>query len=398
MAITDVNNKLHISHDRILLNPPVEFQQVGYDNTTLPEVPSGWISGFSNPTGASYDMFGGSVFASRYIMAIGSMPTVSGYYKVSLFNRLTGTHISNITNIIGSGSYAPIVPFGRGSRFCIGIPDRISNTGGVYVYNGSSQGSLIVPFDAATQDKFGTSLSSGCNIVAAGAPGKNSNTGAVYLILPGSSARIFNKIVAHDGVSGDKFGTAVSVQSNRVAVGAPEATTVSGTNSGAVYLYDLHGMFISKLLPPDVGNAQYFGQAVSVASGRVVVAAPQLGAGSVYIYDTAGNYIKKLSPATGMNGDNYGFSVTIGNGRIFVGSPYENSYSGAVYVYDLDGNYLTKLVNPDGLSGTAFGFSCAIYSTTLLIGAVAASSHAGRAYLYTIPETAKELMDVPGYW
>jgi hypothetical protein len=53
------------------------------------------------------------------------------------------------------------------------------------------------------------------------------------------------KLLANDGASGDRFGTAVAISGNRVVVGAPDRDE-NGTDSGVAYIHELDSSLIAR--------------------------------------------------------------------------------------------------------------------------------------------------------
>jgi hypothetical protein len=72
--------------------------------------------------------------------------------------------------------------------------------------------------------------------VVAGAPNKNSNTGAAYEFVPSiASWAQKSELTALDGASGDQFGTSVAVSWSTALVGGP----YKYSSAGAAYVYRL---------------------------------------------------------------------------------------------------------------------------------------------------------------
>jgi hypothetical protein len=97
----------------------------------------------------------------------------------------------------------------------------------------------VTASDSMSGDAFGTDLSLQLGVLAVGAPGANDNQGAVYLFnLLSRAATESQKLLATDGMTGDRFGTAVALKDGILAIGAPRANLRdSGSLSGAVYVF-----------------------------------------------------------------------------------------------------------------------------------------------------------------
>ena len=78
-----------------------------------------------------------------------------------------------------------------------------------------------------------------------GAPGKNSNQGAVYVFTQNSSGYVLlQELTASDGVAGDQFGWAVSQGGSPAApsyilIAAPGKQVNGNANQGAVYVFTI---------------------------------------------------------------------------------------------------------------------------------------------------------------
>jgi hypothetical protein len=116
-----------------------------------------------------------------------------------------------------------------------------------------------------------------------------------------------------------------------------------GASSGSAYIFDLNGTQLAKITASDGTTTDFFGNSVSVGSGRIVVGAyadDDLGSssGSAYIFDLSGTQLVKITASDGAASDFFGNSVAVGSGRIVVGSPNDDdlgSGSGSAYIYKL---------------------------------------------------------------
>lgn len=90
----------------------------------------------------------------------------------------------------------------------------------------------------------------------------------------------------------DRFGFAVSVDGNLMAVGTPLEDDAS-VDGGAVYVYDLSSgtpVFLTRLFSPTPSGSDAFGISVSVSGTRIAVGSFRddvgaINAGSVFVYD-----------------------------------------------------------------------------------------------------------------
>ncbi|MGQ2945516.1 MBG domain-containing protein [Blastomonas fulva] len=344
---------------------------------------------------------------------------------------------------------------------------------------------IAVPLDAF--DLFGTSVSLDGNRMAVGTrqddgPGNTqTDTGAVYLFtfadetfnggrLVGTIGAGYRSSVGLDLAasvtptvvqvgSGDSFGTAVSLDGNRLAIGAPDDDgSIDGLgDSGAVYLFTFadanfggatlqatigHGYVGGKnLWPTEIGAGDQFGFAVSLDGNRLAVGAPrddgasdaQSNAGAVYLFSftdpqfgggllegiagigyTGG---KNLSVADLEADDRFGSSVSLDGNRMAVGAigddgwlnpPASGREIGAVYLFSFAGAEFQSgslqaifglgfegVVNDRDIlldDGDAFGWSVSLDGTRLAVGARGDDgnsnglSDSGAVYLFTFDD------------
>ncbi|RRJ94614.1 hypothetical protein Ga0100231_009920 [Opitutaceae bacterium TAV4] len=157
-----------------------------------------------------------------------------------------------------------------------------------------TQTSKLIASDHATGAYFGSSVSANRSGVIVGSYGKNSNTGAAYyysrLLLPPINPGIIispptltqtAKLIATDAASGDRFGTSVSL-------GDGDDSALIGADgkdgfTGAVYYYRDISVAAGKTanIPQDVkftasdalssGSTPYFGHSVSLNGDRFTI-------------------------------------------------------------------------------------------------------------------------------
>jgi hypothetical protein len=322
---------------------------------------------------------------------------------------LDGNEIAKIDASDGASNdqFGRSVAAGSG-RILVGAPyndDDGSASGEVYFYNQDGQQVLSRrASDAAAGDIFGYSVAIGCNRAVVGAPGNDdngSNSGSAYIFdLDGNE---ITKITASDAALDDQFGFICAIGNGRIVVGAPYNDDGS-TNAGSAYIFDLEGNQIAKITAPDAttSNASLgvqFGRDVAVGSGRIVVGAPfentssSILAGSAYIFDLEGNQIAKITASDGIAYDYFGYAVGVGSGKIVVGAYNDDdngSNSGSAYIFDLDGTQIAKIDASDGASNDNYGRAVAIGSGRVVASAwradVGFAADAGAAYIYKLPQ------------
>lgn len=188
------------------------------------------------------------------------------------------------------------------------------------------------------------------------------------------------KLEASDRATNDMFGFAVAISADVMAVGAPNDDD-EGTNSGAVYLYQmqensLDWVLLKKLVPNDGENQDMFGTSVDLDEDTLVVGAPGANIeGGTYIYerdrggpDNWGQTIKISPDGSGFN--RFGTSVAVSKNSLVVAT--FNRQAAYLYERNLGGNdswNLSKtLVRPNGTAGETFGSIVSIYDDIVVIG------------------------------
>lgn len=267
---------------------------------------------------------------------------------------------------------------------------------------GWRQQSKLTADDGQSDDNFGVSVSIDGDVVLVGADfADNENgeeTGAAYVFVQQNdgSWRQQAKLTADDGLSADYFGGAVSLDGDTAVVGASYADNGEGVYAGAVYAFvrDTEGVWRqqAKLTASDGADSDYFGVSVSVDGDRVLVGADyadtQQGenAGAAYLYarDTAGVWTQraKLTAADGKAADDFGWSVALEGDTALIGSDYADVdrgvNAGAAYLFDrsADGVWQqrAKLSMPEAPAFSYFGESVALFGETAVTGTWAAES------------------------
>ena len=128
-----------------------------------------------------------------------------------------------------------------------------TNTGAVFVFESIgavwSQTQVLTPNDKWAWAHFGGSIDLRGDILAIGAYGHPTSTGASYLFERAKDGTFVQvaQLLASDGAMNDRFGNDVAVGSDFVAVGAPFWTS----EQGAAYVFDLETQpFRNTLKPP----------------------------------------------------------------------------------------------------------------------------------------------------
>ena len=297
-----------------------------------------------------------------------------------------------------------------------------SDAGSVYVYvrdgsNWSEQAQLVPP-SPSNNLVFGIAVAVSGDTIAVGASQddevSSANSGAVYVYTrSGISWTLQQRLIASDPSVGAGFGSALAVDGDSLAVGAPNAN--GGT--GAAYVFTRSGSNWSeqqRLLGSDTAANDFFGGSVALSGDRLVVGAPRADlsgkpdAGAAYAFLRGSNSVwaqqAKLLPVSSSADDNFGISVALGSDTIVVGQPFlgtgAGSNKGAASVYvESAGSWSLQatLTAADGQADDDFGRAVAVAGDLALIAANFADAgttvNAGSAYLFRRNGTSWNQLD-----
>lgn len=291
--------------------------------------------------------FGHSLSIKKNLLAVGER----GHTSVSIY-KFNGDEWALDTTIYGGGTFGHIVSMTNEFLF-VGDPEYKNDNGGaVFVYKNTgdewTQFQKIVAKDREKFDRFGWSLDTQDNKLVIGAYQDTENggwSGSAYIYyFDGSNWVEEQKIIASDGVEGDRFGYSVSLNKDQLMVGA---FTAFEDQSGAAYIFSYDGESweeIRKLTPPDPANMGNYGHSVAINELYAVSGAPYnlhegTSTGAAYIYKkSAENWDlqKKVYPADGDRLDSFGNAVFIVDSLLMIGSPHQSVGNLYLYRYEND--------------------------------------------------------------
>jgi Ca2+-binding RTX toxin-like protein len=282
--------------------------------------------------------------------------------------------------------------------------------------NWSEQAELVpLSFSEFTSgDELGQSVAIDGDTAVVGAPGDDSDAGAVYVFeRTGTTWAATQRLVAPDGVGDDRFGFSVAISDDTIIVGAPDANA----NLGSVYAFSFHSMsssyeFDVEFGPtPTAGDLEiHFGQSVALDDGVLVVGAPfddfdddgtiisDAGSIQLFVRSAADSWSDgpKHYAAGARAADEFGRVVAISDDRIVAGAPGFDVTTpslinavGAAYAMTRSGTSIAteqRLMASDFVSNDQFGSSVAIDGTTIVVGSPLADqpslSSTGAAYAF----------------
>ena len=226
-----------------------------------------------------------------------------------------------------------------------------------------------------------------------------------------------------DGVGGDKFGYAVSVDGDTAVIGAYQDNG-NGADSGAAYVFTRNdGVWDDGVKLTASGGAAYdnFGISVAVDGDTVVVGAPGndgagADSGSVYVFVkptgawATSTETAKLMASDGAALDYFGYSVAVDGDTVLVGAYQDDDEendsedSGSAYIFTkpnssgswadwnpMEDAETAKLTASDGADDDWFGVSVALDRKTAVIGASGDDDKgidSGSVYVFVKPSGA----------
>jgi hypothetical protein len=224
---------------------------------------------------------------------------------------------------------------------------------------------------------------------------------------------LLQKINASGGVACEQFGHGLAISGTRIVVGAAAATDdppmLCASGPGAAYVFDRSGdqwLQTVRLVPPDGGSGDEFGNSVAVWGERIVVGsehhdgAAGSNSGAAYVYELQGSswvLVAKLEPSDAEQGQYFARSVAISGDWIVCGTRFDSTLgnqAGAAYTFQRDhtGSWIEtqKLLASDGATKDMYGNSCSIDGGTLVVGSYQAAGPGGNkqgvAYVYELQD------------
>ncbi len=329
-----------------------------------------------NPFPAAEDRFGSEVAAVGPNILVGAYQDDIGANNAGsayLFDGVTGDLLLTLNNPF------PVISdqFGffvgsHGWLILVGEPSddtNALNAGALHVYDGDPESAtfgqniitLTIP-GTPTGMGFGQSATIVGNNILVGAP--SDDTGGAEV----GSAHLFNLDVGDPSfgfylrgianptvASNDFFGRSVKNVGMNHALVSSYADDVAGTDSGAVYLFDLDpnsagfGALVHTFLNPNPGFGDAFGFSMTSLDTSIAIGAWKDDAcdpdtGSVFVFDgdplggNLGTLLKTWIIPDYQGGDELGRGMCAANGRVFAGASLHDTSAadaGSVFVFQL---------------------------------------------------------------
>lgn len=270
--------------------------------------------------------------------------------------------------------------------------------------------------------QLGFALALRDGVLAAGAPGE----GAVYVFArqgdddgdDDDGDWVQEKRLTGTGHGVRAFGRSLALDAGRLAVGA---AGVHGGTEGAVYLYDGESWDLAQVVRPRLRQrGERFGSAVSLAGDVLAVGAPGYDVGSGPAASDAGAvYVFRREPAgwgeeatlfppespdsLPRAGQQFGSAVATDGARVFAGAPTADRsgvHSGAVYGFAHGAGGWSRQDPPDvgGLDrGDQLGASLSLSAALLVAGAPAPppATGTGKVYAFRRADASWSVLPAP---
>ncbi len=211
-----------------------------------------------------------------------------------------------------------------------------ADAGAVWVYH--REGALwrfpqkLVPGMGADGARFGSALAMSDDRLAIGSQSAAGGTVTIYRLI-GQSWQFEQTIANPSPGLGDRFGDALALDAERLIVGDPLDDT-NTTDRGAVFVFTNTGrswQLASTLSPLSTADRQYFGRSLALTATRLAIGANGADAadgtsasGMVEVFDLlGGNWLRaaELRPAPAVVGGHFGWDLALDDDTIVVGEP-----------------------------------------------------------------------------
>ena len=316
----------------------------------------------------------------------------------------------------------------HGDTAIVGAP---GTSGAAYVFVRSGnvwiEQTKLTPTDGAPNDRFGNEVAIHGDTVIVGAPSPvvgSQDPGAAYVFVrDGNLWHQEQKLIAVDGVAGDRFGNSVTVDGDIAIVGAP-LHDEAAQESGSAYVFVPSGTSWSQEqeLTAIAGTSfDHFGRSVSLSANTAMIGAPGIstfdspsGSGSAYVFvRQAGAWIQQAElVASGAAVDKLiGLSVAIDGDKAVVAALLYDQPLGVAsdvyaYVFVRDEGVWTeeeKLVTGSGFNIVMTAGFVDISGCTIIVGTELdddAAVDAGAAYAYLMEDCpcVDPVTGMVGWW
>ena len=304
-----------------------------------------------------------------------------------------------------------------GNTLAVGARNaRVGNNGDqgavyVYVRSGADAGwtlqQKLTAADGDTNHYLGEAVALQGDVIVAGAPGRNSNRGALYEFQRTGStwAQHAQTSAPRGGDTNVRFGAAVAMSGDTLAAGAPGASVNGQDSAGAVDVFTRSGSAWSQqaqLTASDAFRTDEFGTAVALDGDRLLAGAPfhdgtNDDEGRVYAFARSGSVWteqQRLAAPSPDGEDHFGTAVALDGSDAIGGAPGRDGAErdqGAAFAFAYAAgvwNFAQTLTFPAGAESVdaEFGAAAALDAGVLAVGAprnpATSREHEGGVYTF----------------
>ena len=290
------------------------------------------------------------------------------------------------------------------------------NAGSVYVFKRDGSSWILyeklLASDGIANDYFGRYVSIDENYAIIGAYYDDNISGSAYVFKRSGNEWIEEeKLTASDRAPGDYFGISTSIEGDYAIIGAYRDDNDNGIDAGSVYVFKRTSRGWheeTKLLASDGVSGDRFGISTSVDDTYLIIGSyyDDGYTGSAYVFNkTSSGWIeeKKLVASDGEINDFFGRSVSIYGNSVLVGAWGDTSYSGSAYIFrHINSNWIeeTKLIASDASGNDRFGYQVSLNGRYALIGSYLDDNgngiDAGAAYIFESTNQAPSAPTITG--
>lgn len=208
--------------------------------------------------------------------------------------------------------------------------------------------------------------------------------------------------------SGAAFGFSVAIDGDHVVVGAP-GDAVNGADAGAAFMFTLDAgnvMAVERIEPMTATPGSRFGQAVAMVNDKVAIGAPgsplnNALAGTVNLFQMIGDNLAQTETIGGQgsaDGNEFGAALALTGDILWVGAPGDVNDEGRVYQFDIDGAATMMDVLMAAAPASASRFGAALHTTASQLAAGSPTQptprgRVGTSYLFDFDAAGVRLID-----
>ncbi len=316
--------------------------------------------------------------------------------SVYVFNDVTGALIRKLTspNAQIQGYFGTQVAL-SGDLAVVGAPQENANehllSCHAYIFNAITAKLLrtLTSPNAQFNGQFGTSvaMSGSGGIVLVGAPWERAGelscrlynqAGHAYMFKVKTGALIHTLTSANQQCGGN-FGGSVAISGNVAVVGAGNENAYGHQNVGHVYTFNAStGRLMKKLTSPNPNNSGFFGGAVAISSGIILVSASGESvngtreAGRAYVFSASTDALLHTLTSPDNSSGSFGFSVALNGKIVLVGAPFEtvggDVEAGRTYIFNATtGKLFSTLASPLLRRFGDFGTAVAVSGNIIIV-------------------------------